>query len=80
MGLSSARDIEDTEDVEAARLVRMFEASTVSNIGELDPVLLEELMSSVAVFSLPSSSSCSIPSIFLKCPPCIGGKKLFHLP
>lgn len=56
VGASSDREIDDTEDVEVVRLLRI-ETSAASNMGDGCVVLLAELVSSVM-----SSSSIFSPT------------------
>lgn len=75
---SSGREMEETEEIEVVLLLRSPSAG--SNIGEGEAVLLGVLVESTKCSRDMSSSTSTISSSLRKCPPWIGGMKLFHRP
>jgi len=69
VGESSTRDMEETEDIDVALLSRSPSASTGSNIGEGEDVLLDELKESTINSCIASASISSTSSSFRNCPP-----------
>jgi len=68
-GDSSMRDMEETEDIDAALLFRRPSVSAGSNIGEGEEVLLDELEGSVVASCIASTSTSSTSPSFRNCPP-----------